>query len=101
MNVRLRHVLSHLHGVSGLRVPYRMNYEEIYQTDVLNLPAEVTYAHNLPVNSPTLSATPSSSATGLGIACRKEIAERITHHRPVAERKSRFAAVGSLASAEH
>ena len=52
MNVRLRHVLSHLHGVSGLRVPYRMNYEEIYQTDVLNLPAEVTYAHNLPVNSP-------------------------------------------------
>jgi hypothetical protein len=35
-----------LHKSVDLGVSYGMNYIEIYQTDVLNLPAEITYAHN-------------------------------------------------------
>ena len=35
-----------LHKSVDLGVSYGMNYIEIYQTDVLNLPDEITYAHN-------------------------------------------------------
>jgi hypothetical protein len=35
-----------LHKSIDLGVSYGMNYIEIYQTDVLNLPAEISYAHD-------------------------------------------------------
>jgi len=48
-----------------------MQYLEIYQTDVINYPAEITYAHDLFVNAPTPtptpSATPPSTPTGLRV----------------------------------
>ena len=36
-----------LHRSIDLGVSYEMKYIEIYQLDVLNLPAEITYAHNV------------------------------------------------------
>jgi len=50
-----------LHNAINAGYSYGMQYLEIYQTDVLNLPAEITYAHNLLVNSPTPTPTPSAT----------------------------------------
>jgi len=60
-----------LHNSIDLAASYGMKYLEIYQLDVVNLPAEITYARNLFVNSPiptpTPSATPPSAPTGLKV----------------------------------
>jgi len=47
-----------LHKSVNLGVSYGMNYIEIYQTDVLNLPAEITYAHNVLLGLVPPAATP-------------------------------------------
>ena len=39
-------------------ISYDVNYIEIYQTDVINLPAVITYAHDLLVPAPSPSPTP-------------------------------------------
>ena len=60
-----------LHKAINTGYSYGMKYEEIYQTDVMNLPAEITYAHTLLVSSPTPtptpSATPPSVPTGFSV----------------------------------
>jgi hypothetical protein len=60
-----------LHKSIDLGVSYgMMNYIEIYQTDVLNLPAEISYAHDAllglvpPVITPPPAMTP-KPPTGL------------------------------------
>jgi len=50
-----------LHKAINAGYSYGMKYEEIYQTDVMNLPAEITYAHTLLVSSPTPTPTPSAT----------------------------------------
>lgn len=52
---------SVLHKAINAGHTYGMAYEEIYQTDVMNLPAEITYAHTLLVSSPTPTPTPSAT----------------------------------------
>ncbi len=49
-----------LHKSVNAGVAYGMNYIEIYQVDVLNLPAEIAYAHNLllGLTPPDASPTP-------------------------------------------
>lgn len=60
-----------LHDAINAGYAYGMQYLEIYQTDVINIPAEITYAHDLLVNSPTPtptpSATPPAAPTGLRV----------------------------------
>jgi len=60
-----------LHKAINAGYSYGMEYEEIYQTDVMNLPAEIAYAHTLLVSSPTPtpapSATPPSVPTGFSV----------------------------------
>jgi hypothetical protein len=60
-----------LHKAINAGYSYGMKYEEIYQTDVMNLPAEITYAHTLlissPTPTPTPSATPPSVPTGFSV----------------------------------
>lgn len=59
-----------LHKSVNLGASYGMNYIEIYQLDVLNLPAEINYAHNLllgltpPTSTPPPLAVP-RAPTGL------------------------------------
>jgi hypothetical protein len=52
-----------LHNAINAGFSYGMDYLEIYQIDVVNLPAEITYAHNLLVNS----AMPPSVPSGLRV----------------------------------
>ena len=60
-----------LHKAINAGYSYGMEYEEIYQTDVLNLPAEITYAHTLLVNS----AMPPTAPTRLTVvAVRNSVA---------------------------
>jgi hypothetical protein len=47
-----------LHKSVNMGAGYGMNYIEIYQTDVLNLPAEITYAHNVLLGLVPPPATP-------------------------------------------
>jgi hypothetical protein len=47
-----------LHQSINVGAGYGMNYIEIYQLDVLNLPAEITYAHNVLLGLVPPSATP-------------------------------------------
>lgn len=61
-----------LHQSVNLGASYGMNYIEIYQLDVLNLPAEITYAHNVllgqapPTSTPPPIAVP-KTPTGLQV----------------------------------
>jgi hypothetical protein len=50
-----------LHNAIDAGYAYGMQYLEIYQTDVINIPAEITYAHDLLVNAPTPTPTPSAT----------------------------------------
>lgn len=50
-----------LHNAIAAGYAYGMKYLEIYQTDVINFPDEITYAHDLLVNSPTPTPTPSAT----------------------------------------
>ena len=50
-----------LHNAIAAGSSYGMQYLEIYQTDVMNYPDEITYAHDLLVNSPTPTPTPSAT----------------------------------------
>lgn len=60
-----------LHKSVNVGASYNMNYIEIYQLDVLNLPAEITYAHNVllglapPSSTPPPPAVPPQAPTGL------------------------------------
>ena len=62
-----------LHKSVDLGASYGMKYIEIYQLDVLNLPAEITYAHNLllnlgpPASTPPPAAVPLQAPTGLQV----------------------------------
>ena len=47
-----------LHKSVNVGAGYGMNYIEIYQTDVVNLPAEITYAHNVLLGLAPPSETP-------------------------------------------
>jgi hypothetical protein len=61
-----------LHTAVNHGFAYGMNYMEIYQVDVINLPAEITYAHQLllgiipPDDPPPPSDTP-AAPTGLHV----------------------------------
>ena len=48
-----------LHKSVDAGAAYEMNYIEIYQTDVLNLPDEIAYAHNLLLGLLTVPKAPS------------------------------------------
>ena len=50
-----------LHNAIAAGYSYGMQYLEIYQTDVINFPAEITYGHDLLVDSPTPTPTPSAT----------------------------------------
>jgi hypothetical protein len=50
-----------LHNAIAAGYSYGMQYLEIYQTDVINYPDEISYAHDLLVNSPTPTPTPSAT----------------------------------------
>lgn len=50
-----------LHNAIAAGYSYGMQYLEIYQTDVINFPDEITYAHDLLVDSPTPTPTPSAT----------------------------------------
>ncbi len=52
-----------LHQSIDLGVSYEMNYIEIYQLDVLSLPAEITYAHNALLGLPSPDPTPPPKAS--------------------------------------
>ncbi|MEO7723503.1 MAG: beta-galactosidase [Chthoniobacterales bacterium] len=59
-----------LHKSVNLGAGYGMKYIEIYQLDVLNLPAEITYAHNLllsldPASTPPPASAPPKAPTGV------------------------------------
>ncbi len=62
-----------LHESVNLGASYGMNYIEIYQLDVLNLPLEITYAHNVllglepPTSTPPPLAAPPTAPTGLRV----------------------------------
>ncbi len=62
-----------LHKSVNVGAGYNMNYIEIYQLDVLNLPAEITYAHNVllglvpPTSTPPPPAVPPQAPTGLHV----------------------------------
>ena len=52
-----------LHKSVDAGAAYEMNYIEIYQTDVLNLPDEIAYAHNLLLGLLTVPKAPSGLKT--------------------------------------
>lgn len=62
-----------LHKSVNVGAGYNMNYIEIYQLDVLYLPAEITYAHNVllgltpPTSTPPPPAVPPLAPTGLHV----------------------------------
>ncbi|MBA3608992.1 MAG: beta-galactosidase [Chthoniobacterales bacterium] len=62
-----------LHKSVNLGASYGMKYIEIYQLDVLNLPVEITYAHNVllglapPTATPPPPAAPPTAPTGLRV----------------------------------
>lgn len=62
-----------LHDSVNLGAGYGMKYIEIYQLDVLNLPAEITYAHNVllglepPTATPPPAGIPPKAPTGLKV----------------------------------
>ncbi len=61
-----------LHNAIDAGLTYGMQYMEIYQTDVINLPSEIAYAHDKLTGqtstppTPTPSATPRPTATPIG-----------------------------------
>lgn len=54
-----------LHRTINIGVAYGMNYIEIYQLDVLNLPDEITYGHNVLVGNAPLTGLKPKAPTGL------------------------------------
>ena len=60
-----------LHNAIDIGLGYGMKFEEIYQTDCVNLTAEIAYAHTallaLPDPTPTPSATPPAAPTGFRV----------------------------------
>ena len=60
-----------LQNTINIALGYRVRFMEIYQLDCVNLPQQITYAHNSlhnqPVPTPTPSATPPTAPTGLHV----------------------------------
>jgi hypothetical protein len=60
-----------LHTTVNIGLGYRVKFLEIYQLDCVNLPQEITYAHNAlhnaPTPTPTPSPTPPAVPTGLRV----------------------------------
>ncbi|MGI8890705.1 MAG: beta-galactosidase [Chthoniobacterales bacterium] len=52
-----------LHNAINAGLSYGLRYLEIYQTDIINYPAETTYAKNALSGQPTPTPTPKPSAT--------------------------------------
>jgi len=50
-----------LHNAIAAGYSYGVQYLEIYQTDVINYPDEISYGHDLLVDSPTPTPTPSAT----------------------------------------
>ncbi len=60
-----------LHTATNIGLGYRVKFLEIYQLDCVNIPEEITYAHdalhNAPTPTPTPSPTPPAVPTGLRV----------------------------------